>query len=115
MERQSWAAWQSHDGKFWQQFLAEDHLDIGPGGIIRKAAIVTGVSNGGCTVASYAVDNFRFMRLAPTVATLTYRAEQSTTCGKTVVPSPAFVNSVYVLRDGRWLNVVFQQSAQPAK
>jgi len=113
LERQSWVAWQNHDAKFWQEFLSEDHMDIGPGGITPKARIVGGVASPVCVVKSYAVDDFRFARLAPTVATLTYRAEQSTICGTNPVPSPAYVNSVYVLRGGRWLNVIFQQSAQP--
>ena len=63
-----------------------------------------------CVVKSYAVDNFKVMRFDANTAVLTYRAEQDTTCNGNPVPSPVWVNSLYVKRGNRWLNAVYQQS-----
>lgn len=117
LERDSWRAWQSHDGKFFEGFLSDDHVEVGFFGTGGKKTVVQGVAGGGCTVASYAVDRFATTRLAPNVAVVTYHAAQDTRCGNTKVPSPVWVSSVYVKRSGRWLNAVYQQTLdmrQPA-
>jgi hypothetical protein len=64
-------------------------------------------------VKSCAVDGFRFTRIAEDTALLAYRAEQKTSCGGISVPSPAWASSLYVKRGGRWLDVLYQQSAAP--
>ncbi|PYQ63352.1 MAG: hypothetical protein DMF53_10370, partial [Acidobacteria bacterium] len=28
LEKQSWVAWQGHDGKFFQEFLSDDHVEL---------------------------------------------------------------------------------------
>ncbi|HEY2346709.1 MAG TPA: nuclear transport factor 2 family protein [Xanthomonadaceae bacterium] len=113
LERQSWEAWKDHDGKFFDGFLSDDHVDVGAGGVSDKKTIVAGVAGGGCTVKSYAVDHFAFARLGPDTALLTYHAMQDTLCGKFQVPSPAWVSSVFVRRDGHWFNAAFQQTPTP--
>jgi hypothetical protein len=110
LEKQSWVAWKTHDAKFFQTFLSDDHIDVGPRGTTNKAKVVAGVGSPACTVESYSVDNFQLTPIADDAALLTYRAEQKTACGGTAVPSPAWVTSVYVKRGGRWLNALFQQS-----
>ena len=44
IERASWVAWQTHDGKFFQNFLSDDHVEVGAGGIATKAQVVGYVS-----------------------------------------------------------------------
>ncbi len=113
LEKQSWAAWQHRDGAFFDRFLSEDHVEVGFGGITRKAAVVAGVSSSTCVVHSYAVDHFELTQLAPATAVLTYHAAQETLCAGRPVPSPVWVSSLYVFRAGRWLNAVYQQSQTP--
>jgi hypothetical protein len=43
-------------------------------------------------------------------ALLTYRAEQDTMCGKSAVPSPAWVSSLFVRRNGKWVNALYQHT-----
>ncbi len=109
LERQSWVAWQAHDGKFFDDFLADDHVELGSSGPAGKQAVVKFVGSGACTVETYAVSDFRFTRISDTAALLVYRAEQKTNCGGAALPSPAWATSVYALRDGRWRNVLYQQ------
>ena len=114
LEKRSWVAWKGHDGAFFAQFLSDDHVEVGPYGILGKAAIVAGVAGGGCTVESYALDRFKFTRIAEDTALLSYRAEQKTTCGGQPVPSPAWVSSLLVKRGTRWVNVLYQRTPAAA-
>jgi hypothetical protein len=109
-ERQSWVAWQKRDGSYFQNFLAEDHVEVGTTGLATKAQVVAFVGSPACVVKSYSVDQFRVTRFDENTALLTYRAEQNTMCGKTTAPSPAWVSSLFVRRKGKWVNALYQQT-----
>ena len=110
LERKSWVAWKGHDAAFFSSFLSDDHIEVGPRGILGKADIVAGVGSTACKVESYAVSDFKFTRIAEDTAHLAYRAEQKTLCGEYVVPSPAWASSLYVKRGARWVNVLYQRT-----
>jgi Domain of unknown function (DUF4440) len=113
LERQSWEAWKNHDGKFFQEFLSDDHVEVGFGGPTNKATVVTGAAGTACTVKSYAVDHFELAMFDANTALLTYHAAQDTTCGGKAVPSPVWASSLYVKRGDRWLNALYQQTQTP--
>jgi hypothetical protein len=110
LEKRSWEAWKNHDGKFFEGFLSDDHVEVGFGGPTNKATVVTGVASPTCNVKSYTVDKFELTLLETNTALLTYHAAQDTTCGGKAVPSPVWVSSLYIKRGGRWLNVLYQQT-----
>jgi hypothetical protein len=110
LEKQSWEAWKKRDGKFFETFLSDDHVEVGFGGRTNKATVVAGVASPVCVVKSYAVDKFELTRLDANTALLTYHAEQDTTCGGNAVPSPVWASSLYVKRGKRWLNALYQQT-----
>jgi hypothetical protein len=110
LEKQSWVAWKKRDGAFFQRFLADDHVEIGSSGVAGKKAVVSFVGSQACVVASYLLDHFTVTPIDRDVAALTYRAVQKTTCGKSAVPSPVWVSSVFVRRQGKWLDVLYQQT-----
>ena len=110
LEKRSWEAWKNHDGKFFEQFLSEDHVEVGFGGVTNKTTVVTGVASPVCVVKSYAIDKFELVRFDESTVLLTYHAEQDTTCNGQVVPSPVWVSSLYLKRHGRWLNALYQQT-----
>jgi hypothetical protein len=112
LERASWVAWQAHDGKFFQNFLSDDHVEVGTTGIATKAQVVAYVSGGACTVAHYTVDHFHATRFDANTALLTYRAEQDTKCGAAAVPSPTWVSSLFVRRNGKWVNALYQHTLE---
>jgi hypothetical protein len=111
-ERQSWVAWQHHDGAFFQNFLSDDHVEVGTNGIATKAQVVAFVASGACTVTSYSVDHFQLARFDANTALLTYRAEQETMCGKNKVPSPTWVSSLFVHRNDKWVNALYQHTRE---
>ena len=110
LEKQSWVAWKGHDGKFFQNFLSNDHVEVGFGGPTNKAIVVAGVVGPFCAVKSYTVDKFELTVFSQNTAVLTYHAAQDTACNGTVVPSPVWVSSLYIRRDGHWLNALYQQT-----
>jgi len=110
LEKQSWQAWQRRDGAFFQDFLSEDHVEIGFHGVTRKAPVVAGVASRACVVHSYTIDTFELTRLNPTTALLTYHAAQQTRCNGHAVPSPVWASSLYVRRGDHWLNAMYQQT-----
>lgn len=110
LEKQSWEAWKRREGKFFQEFLSDDHVEVGFGGPTNKARVVVGVSSPVCVVKSYTVDNFQLTVFDTNTALLTYHAAQDTTCGGNAVPSPVWASSLYVKRGDRWLNAFYQQT-----
>jgi hypothetical protein len=110
LEKQSWEAWKKRDGKFFQEFLSDDHVEVGFNGLTNKARVVAGVASPVCVVKSYAVDRFELTMIDADAALLTYHAEQDTACGGNPVPSPVWVSSLYVKRGGHWLNAFYQQT-----
>ncbi|PYS51160.1 MAG: hypothetical protein DMF68_05180 [Acidobacteria bacterium] len=110
LEKQSWVAWKNHDGKFFQGFLSDDHVEVGFGGLTNKAMVVAGVASPACTVKSYTVEKFELTVFDASTALLTYHAAQDTACNGNPVPSPVWVSSLYVRRNDRWLNALYQQT-----
>ena len=109
LEKQSWEAWKNRDGKFFQEFLSDDHVEVGLGGLTNKAEVVAFVGSPVCTVKSYELDHFELKMLDKNTALLIYREAQDTVCHNPV-PSPCWVSSLYMKRGGRWLNVFYQQT-----
>lgn len=113
LEKQSWVAWKGHDGKFFQGFFSDDHIEVGFGGLTNKATVVASVASPICVVKSYALDKFVLTVFDTNTALLNYHAKQDTTCNGKAVPSPVWVSSLYVRREGHWLNVLYQQTQTP--
>ena len=109
LEKQSWEAWRNRDGKFFQEFLSDDHVEVGFGGLSSKAEVVAFVASPVCQVKSYELDHFELKMLDQNTALLTYRETQDTICHHPV-PSPCWVSSLYMKRGERWLNVLYQQT-----
>jgi hypothetical protein len=110
LEKQSWEAWKNRDGKFFEKFLSDDHVELGFYGPSTKQEVVDGVASPMCVVKSYVVDHFELATFDPNTALLTYHAQQDTLCNGTPVPTPAWVSSLYVKRNDRWLNALYQQT-----
>ena len=109
LEKQSWEAWKNRDSKFFQDFLSDDHVEVGFGGLTNKAQVVAVVGSTVCTVKSYKLDHFEMKMLDKDTALLTYWEEQDTVCN-TQVPLPCWVSSLYMKRGDKWLNVFYQQT-----
>lgn len=110
LEKQSWEAWKKRNGKFFQTFLSDDHVEVGFSGVASKSSVVAFVGSPVCVVKSYELDGFSLTKINKAAALLTYHAAQDTTCSGSLVPSPVWVSSLYVKRGGHWYNVFYQQT-----
>jgi Domain of unknown function (DUF4440) len=110
LEKQSWQAWKDHDAGFFQNFLADDHLEIFSNGPINKEAVVRTVGSKVCLVENYSIDQFSVSLIGDDTGIVTYHAAQTTTCNGQPVPSPVWATSVYAKRGGRWVNVLYEQT-----
>jgi hypothetical protein len=114
LERQSWVAWQQHDGAYFERFLADDHVEVHGTGVLRDPhGVAAHVASPACVVRSYSLDQFQFTQFDADTALLTYRAAQDTDCGAFHVPSPVWVTSLYELRDGEWRNALYIHTPIP--
>ena len=115
LEKQSWAAWQAKDVAFWQRHLSADHVEMdGPNGPQDRNYVMSAVAGRKCAVASYTLDNFTFRQLGAGAAMLVYHAAQEFACGDKRIPSAGWVTSLYLRRDGRWQNILFEHLVTPA-
>ena len=115
MEKKSWEAWKNRDGKFFQDFLSEDHVEVGFSGVtwLRLCRVMCSKSGG---LSSVSLPSTGFSHaLDANTAVLTYYADQDTACGGHPVPSPVWATSLYVRRDGRWWNALYQQTQTARK
>jgi hypothetical protein len=95
--------------QFFQNFISDDHVGVGFGGLASKAEVVAFVGSPVCTVKRYKLDRFEMKMLDKDTALLTYWEEQDTACNKQV-PSPCWASSLYMKRGDKWLNVFYQQT-----
>lgn len=110
LETRSWVAWKNHDAAFFEQFLADDHVEVHAYGITGKKAVVDGVRSPACVVQDYSIGPLSLVQVSMDTVLVTYRAEQNTACGNARVPSPVWATSLYAKRDGRWVNVLYQHT-----
>src|SRR6266581_2815236 len=84
--------------------------EVGVGGTTTKAQVVALVASPVCAVKSYSIDRLALTTFDANTALLIYHAAQDTTCKGIAVPSPVWATSLYIRRDGRWFNVLYQQT-----
>ena len=109
LEKQSREAWKNQDANFFSHFLSDDHIELGFYGASTKKDVVSFIASHACKVQSYSVDKFSVKMLDTNIVVLTYWAEQETVCNSKV-PSPVWVSSIYIKRNGNWENAFYQQT-----
>lgn len=108
LERQGWEALKVKDYRTYVGVLAEDFLDIEPVGIITKSEEEKAITQ--LTVDAYKWEGLRIVHLSPDVTLLVYKATQKANLGGQPVPTPTWVSSLWIKRNGRWLNAFVQET-----
>ncbi|MGA9998460.1 MAG: nuclear transport factor 2 family protein [Pyrinomonadaceae bacterium] len=109
-ERALWEAWKNKDAKPYEQWLAEDSVYVHSTGVDGKASEIKGIADPTCEVKSYALDNFKVTMLDKDAALLTFHATQDFACGGKAGPTAVQASSIYVKRNGKWLNWFHQET-----
>ena len=105
LEKASWEAWKNRDAKWYQNNLTDDALNVTSGSVSDKSQQIKNL--GDCEVKSFSLDNFKFLSLDKNAALITFTAVMDAVCNGKTVPSTALASSVYVKRDGKWLNILY--------
>ena len=86
LERQAWDAVKAKDYRTYVRLLAQDFVDVEPGGIITESEEEKGIDQ--LTVYDYKWESLRVLHFTPDVTLLIYKATQKATYGGQPVPSP---------------------------
>ena len=110
LERQTWADWQSHDLRAIQGWSAPDYWSVneeGPGQGTGLADIERDFDRS--RLDAYVLDSMVARQLTPDVVVVTYNARfKGSANGKDTSRAVAEA-SVWVRRDGRWINVFLHE------
>jgi hypothetical protein len=114
-ERELWDAWKNGTPETWQSSLTNDAVFFGEYGVAQKAELVDEQRQSitSCKVQSYSLTSPRVILIEENSAILLYEAEQHAICGGAEVQPFMHGSSVYVHRNGKWLNIF--RSEIPAK
>jgi len=108
LERQGWDAVKTKDYGTYLESLAEDFVDVLPDGINTKGQEKEAVKQ--LTIHDYKWEGLRVLHFSPDVTLLVYKATQKATFGGQALPTPTWVSSLWMKRNGRWLNVFIQET-----
>jgi|SRR5579872_1456684 len=107
-EKEFWEAWKNKQPDRFASAMADDAVFFGLYGTTGKTESVSEQrdSVNSCQVASYALTNPRVISIDANAAILLYDAEQHAVCGGQPVHPFMHGESVYALRNGRWINLL---------
>ncbi|MFN0279001.1 MAG: nuclear transport factor 2 family protein [Pyrinomonadaceae bacterium] len=102
LESKAWEAWKAKDGKYFEEYLADNAFSVSDKGKIPKAEIVKRISDPSCEVNSFSMSEDRMTALSADVALVTYKATQDAKCGGVTLPADVRVATVLVRKDEKW-------------
>jgi hypothetical protein len=116
MERQFFTAWQNKSTDAVEKNIAPEGISWSEWGVMDKAAQIANQknANANCAVRSFSFENVRVIPVSRDSAMLLYTVNQDALCGTSPAPTPVSNSSLWVKRDGRWVNV-YRASVFPRK
>ena len=111
LEKSAYAAWQSKDAKFWDNFLSDKFVGWGGSGRLDKVSAKKDYAGADCEIKSYALSEERVSPRGKKAALITYKATVDGTCGGQKIPESSWAAGVYVLDGGQWKAVFHAQAA----
>ena len=101
-ETRAWGAWKDKDGKYFEDYLADNAIDMGDKGRSDKASLVKRITDPTCEVTSFSLNEDQMTALGTDAALLTYKAEQSAKCGGKALPTAVWAATVVVRSGDKW-------------
>ncbi len=110
LETEVWEALARGDGDTDRALLSDDFVGLYPTGFADRSEHADQLADGP-TVASYSITEARLILVSPVAAMLCYRADYEPVRGGVAQgPRTMFVSSLWMERDGIWLNVFSQDT-----
>lgn len=110
LEKDSWEAAKQQDRDFFQSYMADDFLGIYADGLtVTKQELIKNLAD--FKVTSYSMEDVKLRRVNQEAAFVLYRLKYDGLVGGKPVKIEAIqASSLYVLRDGKWLEVFYQET-----
>lgn len=108
-EKKGWETWKMQDQKFLQGILSNDFVFVDATGATDKAGYFKS-SFTDCKVMSYSLGDFNVKWFDKNTAIVTYKASQDAMCGGQKLAARQWASSMYMKRDGKWMNTFYQTS-----
>jgi len=105
-----WEAWKNKKSAPFEKALSADAVMVGDTGIGTKEQVVKDIASMPCEIKGYELSDFKVTMIDANSAILTFKATQDYTCNGKAGPSPIYASSVYVKRNGQWLNIFHQET-----
>jgi hypothetical protein len=102
MENKAFEAWKNKDGKFFDNFLADNFVGLGPTGRVSRADAIKSITDNDCVVKSISFSEPKMTTAGPDAAILTLKANQDYTCGGKKQPADTWSATIYVRKGDQW-------------
>ncbi len=109
LETSGWEAWKKKNGNWFQINTTDECVWINSEGISDKAQMIKSTQTE-CTVASVALNDFKFVMLNENTVLLTYVAVQNGSCGNKKLPEKIRASVNYVKRGKKWLEAFYMET-----
>lgn len=110
LQTKSVEAWKNKDAKYWDNFLADNFVSLGPGGKrMGKADLVKMMADDKCEMKSYSLSDQHVTPIGTDAVVLTSKVTSDYTCGGQAGPSPAISASVYERSGNEWKGAYYNE------
>ena len=101
-ENKAWYSWKAKNGKYFEEYLADNAIGMGSSGRSDKTEIIKRISDPTCEVNDFSLTEEQMTPLAADVALLTYKATQDAKCGGKALPATVRAATVLVRSGEKW-------------
>jgi len=114
MEKDSWVAMKDKNQKFFKTYMADDARGyMADGSEVLKADFIMNLKD--WDLESYSMGKTSLLQIQPGVCFIFYKLDYSGNHkGKKITFNDLQSSSLYVLRDGRWQEIFYQETVMPA-
>jgi hypothetical protein len=112
METELSQAAAAHDTAPFTKYLDDNIVALGPGWkASSKAEVLTGLNSDPCAVSNPAVSGFSYKWLSPDLVLVSYMENYTSTCKGKTTPAAEHDNSLWQRKNGQWVSVFHQATA----
>ncbi len=113
MEKDSWVAMKDKNQEFFKTYMADDARGfMADGTEVLKADFIKNLKD--WDLESYSMGKTSFLQIQPGVCFIFYKVDYSGNHkGKKIKFNDLQSSSLYVLRDGKWLEIFYQETVMP--
>ena len=111
-EKAAWDGFKRKDEAAFKKYLLPDYFGVTAGGVSDTAQSLTGMKD--TELSDYTLADWKLTTIDKDAVLLTYTAtnEKATYKGKPVPTGPYYEASVYLNRNGEWLNIYYQETLE---